>query len=627
MKLFALGLLLLASVAWAQIPQSKHVWLIAEENHSYEEVVGNSSMPYYNSLIAKYGLATQYYSEEHNSLSALMWLVAGQQVTTNDATTSCFNLNNIARQLIAKGYTWRSYQEELPYAGFAGISYANYVRRHNPIIDFTDTCAAAQKYNSVPFTQLATDIANKAVPNYVWITPDVMNDAHNGTLQEADSWLAAHVPAILALPEFQPGGDGLLFIAWDESELSGDNRCSATIMNGCGGRLATLVIGPQVKPGYKSSVRYDHANLLRTVCDAMELNSCPGAAAVEAPMADFFNTVSIATPFPNSTVASPVHIQATTSDSAKVIAMQIYVDNTLKYQVAASSLNASLPISVGNHFIVAQSWDAAGGIHKRGIYVTVKSEAVVVMNPAPQSVVSQSVQVGAFAGGQQPVRLMHLYVDGNSQYQSSGGTLNTSLALTPGAHTLTVEASDSSGDLVTNSFPITSALPAVNILSPAPNSTFYSPMYVSAATIDPTPVIATQVYVDNQLAYQVTGTGVQAQIPLPAGQHFVVVQEWNRAGATYKRGVKVNVANVPITISSPKANATVGTPVTISASAPSSSPVQTMQIYIDNSLAYSGPGQTISQNFRLNSGRHYIVAKGWDGSDDNWYTGEYITVK
>ena len=61
-----------------------------------------------------------------------------------------------------------------------------------------------------------------------------------------------------------------MFIVFDEADLSSkaappDNRCSAKIASGCGGHLATLVIGPQVKAGYQSSVRYDHANLVRTI--------------------------------------------------------------------------------------------------------------------------------------------------------------------------------------------------------------------------------------------------------------------------------------------------------------------------------------------------------------------------
>src|SRR6185437_5631565 len=67
------------------VPRSSHVWMITEENHSYEDVVGNPDMPYYNQLIQQYGLATQFYADQHSSLPALMWLVAGAPVETNNA--------------------------------------------------------------------------------------------------------------------------------------------------------------------------------------------------------------------------------------------------------------------------------------------------------------------------------------------------------------------------------------------------------------------------------------------------------------------------------------------------------------------------------------------------------------
>jgi hypothetical protein len=41
-------------------PTFTHVVLVVEENHSYAEVIGSSSMPYFHSLTSQYGLATQY---------------------------------------------------------------------------------------------------------------------------------------------------------------------------------------------------------------------------------------------------------------------------------------------------------------------------------------------------------------------------------------------------------------------------------------------------------------------------------------------------------------------------------------------------------------------------------------
>ncbi|HZR65190.1 MAG TPA: alkaline phosphatase family protein [Terriglobales bacterium] len=270
------------------IPRSNHVWIIAEENKSYENVIGNPHMPYFNSLVNKYAVAAQYYSNHHGSISSLMRIVAGQPVTENGNTVKCFDVDNIVRHLLLHGMTWKSYQEDLPYAGYTGLKWKNYTRGHNPLIDLTDACAPGQKLNNVPFTRLAKDISNNAVPNYAFITPNLQHDGHNGTLAQADQWLSQQVPKILALPEFRSGGGGLLFIVWDEGNLYTDNRCSAWVHTGCGGRIATLMVGPNVKHKFKSGSLYHHQHLLRTVCDAFGFTNCPGAANTAKPMADMF---------------------------------------------------------------------------------------------------------------------------------------------------------------------------------------------------------------------------------------------------------------------------------------------------------------------------------------------------
>ena len=619
--LFLCGLVLsLSTLLEAQVPRSDHVWIIAEENHSYESVIGSSSMPYFNSLAQKYGLSTQYYAVQHSSLPALMWLVAGQAVTQNNNTTSCFNADNVVRHLLAKGLTWKSYQVDLPYPGFQGLSWLNYVRRHNPLIDFTDTCASGQKNNSVPYGQLAIDMANNATPNYIWITPNLQEDAHDGTLAQADAWLAQEMPAILNRPEFKPGGDGMLFVVFDEGNLSGDTRCSSRISTGCGGRIATLVIGPQVRPGYQSSSLYSHPNLLRTVCDSMGFASCPGAGAVASPMTDFFNTVQIAMPLANAQVASPVHIKATTNNSSPVSTVQIYVDGGLAYQVKANSVDTLLPMNSGKHYVVVQSWDTAGGIHKRGLYVTVQNQAVNLTSPTPNATVSSPVPVQATANGVSPVKTMKVLLDGALVYQTSGNTVNTNVSMTTGQHAVTVQAVDQAGGVTSSSLNVSAHTPSMVILSPGANASMYSPVSVSAITQDPSAVNMVQLYVDNMLHYETNGIGMQISSVIAPGNHYLVLQGWDKSGGTFKQGVNINVLNIPVTISTPANNATVNSPVTIKASVPSSSSIIAMQIYVDNALQYTTSGQSVNTSLAMNSGKHYIVVKAWDS-----YGGTYTS--
>ena len=293
-------------VGWsaaAQVPPSRHVWVIAEENHSFEDAA--ASMPYLMSLGGQYGIATQYYADMHNSISALMHLTAGATVTTDDSTPDTFKVDNIVRHLAQKGLTFRSYQEQLPQPGFLGLWSGPYVKRHNPLAYFSEVANSNLRFNLVPLPQLASDLAHHFAANYNYVTPDLNHDAHDGSLQTADEWLQHYLPPILAQPEFQTGGDGLLFITFDEGNLGDvDFRCNAgTTAQNCGGRVLTVVVGPNVKRGFQSSAFYNHESLLATVCHALGTDGCPGKADHARPMDDFFIPPLSASPA-TATVAS-----------------------------------------------------------------------------------------------------------------------------------------------------------------------------------------------------------------------------------------------------------------------------------------------------------------------------------
>jgi hypothetical protein len=446
-----------AALASAQnVPRSSHVWMITEENHSYEDVVGNSDMPYYNQLIQRYGLATQFYSDQHSSLPALMWLVAGAPVETNNDTISCqHKQDNILRELLKKKYSWRSYQSNMPYAGFQGLyggSSNTYYRRHNPLIDFTDVCpGTGQDKNSVPLSQMAKDFDEGNTVNYAYITPDSDEDAHNGSLQEADQWLQDNVPHILARPEFSPGGDGILFVVWDEGTLSTDRRCSAKVATGCGGRTATLVIGPRVKPGYQSTVTYHNENVLKTVCVAMGLSTCPGAAQKAAPMADFFrsgddsdspsDSVVISTPGNGATVVGAVHLIATASESRHVSQTQVW-DNGVKLGVYGNHIDVIYNLKPGRHTTTVLDMDSSyKDIHKTAVTYNVQrlSDGIQIVSPTPGEDIGMStVHLVAHASESVPISQMQVWDDGVKLGRYIGADVNQYFSLAPGNHTITV---------------------------------------------------------------------------------------------------------------------------------------------------------------------------------------------
>ena len=106
--------------------------MVLEENHSYSEVIGNSAMPYLNSLVSQYGLATEYFANTHPSIGNYFMLTTGQLVTNDDGFTGTVGVDNIARDLIAAGKTWKSYAESIPSTGYTGSDVYPYSKRHNP---------------------------------------------------------------------------------------------------------------------------------------------------------------------------------------------------------------------------------------------------------------------------------------------------------------------------------------------------------------------------------------------------------------------------------------------------------------------------------------------------------------
>ncbi|MGC2300640.1 MAG: alkaline phosphatase family protein [Acidobacteriaceae bacterium] len=274
-----------ATVTPPQVPQSHHVILVMEENQSYSTVVGNTSVwPNLNTLIATGALPTNYYADSHPSIGNYFMLTTGQLLTTDDNSTTVFDVDNIARHMLATGVSFRIYAEGVT-QGYLGGNTGLYLIRHNPFAMLSDIADSQQVANETiwPFSQFATDLANNSLPDFSYIVPDVNDDAHNGTPQQADSWLQANVVApISANSAFQPGGDGILVIDFDEAEDSDTAHG--------GGHVSPVLWGPLVKSGYTqtSATIYQHESMLRTIMEALSLPNPPSAAATAPSMTEFF---------------------------------------------------------------------------------------------------------------------------------------------------------------------------------------------------------------------------------------------------------------------------------------------------------------------------------------------------
>lgn len=265
-----------------------HVVIVALENKNYSTVVGNTSaMPYLNSLISQYGLATNYYANTHPSIGNYFMLTTGQTITNDDSFTGTVTADNVVREMDAAGVSWRSYAEDLPYAGYVGGNTGLYVQRHNPFTFFSDVQnnSALAKSSIVPFSQFASDLSNGNLPRYSFVVPNIDDDAHecpNGIdacEAVADHWLQNNIGPLLSNPAFR--SDGVLIIWFDESDS--DNSYG-------GGRVPLVMISPAwSKSAYRSTTFGQHENTLRFTMDALGVSVVPGAGASAHGWNEFFN--------------------------------------------------------------------------------------------------------------------------------------------------------------------------------------------------------------------------------------------------------------------------------------------------------------------------------------------------
>ncbi len=254
------------------VPHFGHVVLIVEENADYSAVIGGSSMPYLNSLASQYGLATQYYANTHPSLGNYFMLTAGQIVTTDDGFTGTVDADNIVRQLLAAGKTWKSYAES------RGNSQL-YVKRHDPLSFFSDVVnSSAQRQNLASFSQFSSDLANDTLPDFSFIVPNLVDDGHDAPLPVADAWLKTNIAPLISNPSFQ--NDGLLIIVFDEADGSDSTHG--------GGHVAAVIVSAKAKKGFQSSTFYQHQSTLRLILEGLGVSNFPGDSGTAPDMGEFF---------------------------------------------------------------------------------------------------------------------------------------------------------------------------------------------------------------------------------------------------------------------------------------------------------------------------------------------------
>jgi phosphatidylinositol-3-phosphatase len=270
----------------------QHVIWIMMENHSASTIVGSSAAPYINSLIGQYGLTTNYRNITHPSVPNYLGAVSGQPLSALPIT-DCTTCKQAGASIFTEGETWKSYQESMPgpckrVKSLDGL----YVPRHNPALYFTSILSATCKADDLPYTALASDLAQNTLPAFSLITPNLIHDMHNGSvtgsIPAGDGWLANNLPPILASQAYR-SGTVAIFVTWDEGSGVGNVR-GVDCINGPANpscEVALLVVSQYTTPGTVATAAYDHYSMLLATDELLSLQPL-GEAALAPDLAPAF---------------------------------------------------------------------------------------------------------------------------------------------------------------------------------------------------------------------------------------------------------------------------------------------------------------------------------------------------
>ena len=252
------------------VPTPDHVVVVIEENQSYNEIIGNSSAPYINSLAAGGALFTNSFAISHPSQPNYLALFSGStQGVTDDNACGPFSGPDLGSALASAGRTFGGYSEGLPSTGSTVLTTGEYARKHNPWSDFSDVPAS----ENMPFTSFPTNYSS--LPTVSIVVPNLLNDMHDGTINQGDTWLQANLGAYATWAKTH---NSLLIVTWDEDDGSQSNQ------------VPTIFYGQSVKPGNYSEY-VDHYGVLRTIEDMYGLAHMNNTASA-TPITDAWQAVS-----------------------------------------------------------------------------------------------------------------------------------------------------------------------------------------------------------------------------------------------------------------------------------------------------------------------------------------------
>jgi PKD repeat protein len=293
---------------------------------------------------------------------------------------------------------------------------------------------------------------------------------------------------------------------------------------------------------------------------------------------------------------------------------------------SASGLTASHMFSAaGVYTLTAKVTDNLGASSTASTSVAVKAPEVLVSSPADGALLPSQVHVVASGFSGSTVIAMQIYVDSAIVYSVNSATLDGTVALTSGPHTLIVKGWDSAGRNFSKQLSVTINKPPVAVLTLTSGSVLLgSSMSASAsASSDPDGSIVSTVISFGD-GSSVTAVSASHQYKL-AGTYTVQATVTDNLGASSSTIATVVVKPQFVTITSPTSTAITATSIHAAGTASSGYPVVATQVYLDGVLKFQSSTGTADTTLPVAVGTHQLVIQGWDSSGATFKSAVNVT--
>jgi hypothetical protein len=281
-----------------------HIWL---ENTDF---LSANSTAAFNTLATQGIRLDQYCALTHPSEPNYVASVGGDFFGMGDDNLYNIpaNISTVVDLLEAKNISWASYQENIPFDGYEGYNYTSknyvntsapgyvyYVRKHNPTIIYDSVASVPSRLaRHRNFNDFAADVNASALPQWMFVTPNMVDDGHDTSVDYAASWLQYWLFPLLNDTNFNDNGT-LIVLTFDENESYTENNCVLALL--LGGAV------PSRARGTTDSTYYTHYSLLSTVEANWGLGSL-GRGDTNKTLSNVFSFVAAATGYKNLNISS-----------------------------------------------------------------------------------------------------------------------------------------------------------------------------------------------------------------------------------------------------------------------------------------------------------------------------------